>query len=117
MSTLGREGNTNPVAVLRDITENGVEYQSLFIWCPGCDCLHGLPVNTTEKTPQWTFNGNLSAPTLEPSILTRMGDMVCHSYLRNGIWQFLGDSTHSLSGQNVQTPPLPDWFVGEENDR
>lgn len=36
----------------------------------------------------------------------------CHSYLENGKWRFLGDSAHSLAGQeNVPMVPLPDWMV------
>jgi len=36
----------------------------------------------------------------------------CHSFLRNGVWQFLPDSAHPLSGQNVSMEPIPDWWLG-----
>lgn len=35
----------------------------------------------------------------------------CHSFIRKGIWEFLGDCEHSLAGQNVPMVPLPDWMV------
>lgn len=35
----------------------------------------------------------------------------CHSFLRNGVWEFLSDSAHHLAGQNVPLEPLPDWEV------
>jgi hypothetical protein len=36
--------------------------------------------------------------------------ITCHSYIRDGQWQFLTDCTHSLSGQTVD---IPDWPHGE----
>lgn len=35
----------------------------------------------------------------------------CHSFLRNGVWEFLGDSAHHLAGQNVPMVPLPDYLL------
>jgi hypothetical protein len=72
-----------------------------------------LPVSDTKgKRPQWDFDGDLEAPTLSPSIKTTPYDgSVCHSFLRNGVFEFLGDCTHSLKGQHVPMPDLPDWVV------
>ncbi len=105
-------------SMLHSVDDHGVIYQSLAFVCPGCveDCggtgLHMLPVNTSEHSPSWEFDGNLEAPTLSPSILTRSGgDKVCHSFLRSGVLEFLADCTHSLAGTQVPLPDLPDWFV------
>lgn len=35
----------------------------------------------------------------------------CHSFLRNGVWEFLGDSAHELANQKVPMVPLPNWLV------
>lgn len=35
----------------------------------------------------------------------------CHSFLRNGVWQFLGDCAHDMAGQNVPMVPLPDYLM------
>lgn len=35
----------------------------------------------------------------------------CHSFLRDGQWQFLDDSAHHLAGQTVDMVPLPDWWL------
>jgi hypothetical protein len=35
----------------------------------------------------------------------------CHSFLKAGRWEFLGDSAHALAGQTVPMVPLPDWLV------
>lgn len=109
------------------ITHDGdVVYNSLWFNCPGCEefggsGLHMLPVNSTRTSPAWEWDGNIEAPTLSPSILTRTYrcegearvDLVCHSYLKAGVIEFLGDCTHSLAGQHVPLPDLPDWFRRE----
>lgn len=101
------------------VNDHGVHYDCLAFVCPGCDDthsgLHMLPVNTTEHSPSWDWDGNLEAPTLTPSILTKwMGTTVCHSFLRAGVFEFLGDCTHALAGQSVPIPDLPDWFIEEQ---
>ena len=97
-------------------------YDCLAFICPGCllrdtegTGLHMLPVNTDKTSPSWEWDGNLEAPTLSPSILTGKNDpdFKCHSFLRAGVFEFLSDCTHSLAGQNVPMPDLPDWFVHE----
>lgn len=35
----------------------------------------------------------------------------CHSFLHNGVWDFLGDSAHELAGQRVPMEPLPDFLI------
>lgn len=108
------------------VHDHGKVYQSLAFWCPGCDMngrggLHMLPVNTGGvKSPSWDFDGNLELPTLSPSILTRSefrfsrGEtepFVCHSFLKAGVFEFLGDCTHRYANQRVPIPDLPEWFV------
>lgn len=115
---------TNPVAMIRHVTDGEQRYDALMFCCPGCagtgSGLHMLPVNSavTER-PKWTWDGNLEAPTLEPSILTRWGpadeQKVCHSFLRAGMFEYLSDCTHQYAGQHVPLPPLPDWVVHDPN--
>lgn len=35
----------------------------------------------------------------------------CHSFLRDGVWDFLGDCAHALAGQKVPMVPVPDWMM------
>lgn len=109
---------------IRHVTHGDIEYDALCFICPGCEAmkdfgtgLHMLPVNSTVKNPQWTWDGNLERPTVSPSILTRYprGDHtdVCHSFLRDGVFEFLSDCTHPLAGQKVELPDLPEWFTKE----
>jgi hypothetical protein len=106
------------------VDDHGIKYDSLMFVCPGCSAggprgfigLHMLPVNTTSlDRPSWEWDGNLDKPTLSPSILTRGGiggkKAIYHSFLKEGIFEFLKDSTHPLSGKKEPIPDLPDWAV------
>lgn len=104
-------------AQLRSVSRNGVDHMALAFSCPGCSELmvsegvHILAVNTSDVSPSWSFNNDLEKPTLSPSIRTRYNEHVCHSFLKDGVFQFLNDCTHSLAGQNVPMPDLPEWLV------
>jgi len=108
-------------SMLRTVDDHGTRYTCLMFVCPGCGTghtgLHMLPVNTTAKSPSWTWDGNLEAPTLSPSILTRWTDkFVCHSFLRVGVFEYLGDCTHKYANQQVPIPDLPDWILHEPDE-
>lgn len=97
--------------------------------CPGCRELHQLAV-AGDKRPAWDFNYDYDRPTFSPSVLVKSGHYVsgqegkdcwctyeqrlgepppfkcsvCHSFVRDGQIQFLGDCTHELAGQTVDLP-------------
>lgn len=76
--------------------------------CPGCKDSHTIPI---EGMNAWTFNGNYEKPTLTPSILARQYEgervkSICHSFVTNGIIQFLDDCTHEFKGQTIELPLL-----------
>jgi hypothetical protein len=90
-------------------------------WCPGCGYGHEINVDEPNSSgAKWTFNNNRYKPTFSPSINMRVNtpDMkeyqrgvastVCHYFIRNGMIEFLGDCTHSLRGQTVEMPDVPD---------
>lgn len=111
------------VARLQGVADPKGRYVALMFCCPGCAAtkegyagLHLLPVTgDSALRPTWTFNGDLESPTLTPSILTKFNwdkdgpEIICHSYLTNGVFNFLGDCTHPLVGQQVPIPELPTW--------
>lgn len=116
----------NPVAIIRTVQDGDARYEAILFWCPGCEVmddrgrmhggLHMLPVlGNPGKRPIWTLTGTMERPTLAPSIKTTMhhGDdsFVCHSFLRNGVFEFLDDCTHRLVGEKVPMPELPDWVL------
>ena len=117
-------------AKLRPCTDSRGDYSMVWLWCPGCDEHHAMPVSKPSNGdgPMWTFNGDEEKPTLSPSILVRgtkqitdeeakrimKGEKiepiphVCHSFVTDGKIQFLGDCTHKLVGQTVDLPEVED---------
>lgn len=61
-----------------------------------------------EGTPCWSWNGDVNAPTLRPSILSRLTGVVCHCWISEGKVQFLTDSTHELAGQTLDLLDVED---------
>lgn len=102
----------------------------LVFWCPGCDEAHAPRVGGAGA---WTWNNDRDRPTLAPSILVTgfvpltdaeadrvmagqpvpRRPRVCHSFVRDGRIEFLGDCTHSLAGQVIE---LPEWPLGALGD-
>lgn len=84
------------------IRPDGSHYTWAF-YCPGCKSLH-------QCDDRWGFNGDRERPTFEGSVLVHGEESIsrprCHSYVKDGRIQYLGDSTHALAGQTVD---LPDW--------
>lgn len=77
----------------------------------------------------WDWNGSVESPTLRPSVLVfprgkfidsdlpyRTGELLapenktvtprCHTFIRDGKIEFLGDCEHALAGQTV---PMIEW--------
>ena len=84
--------------------------KKIWIDCPGCDGPHVLRLASAfPESPRWTWNGSLEAPTLDPSIMSSWehptdGRQVCHSFVRGGRIEFLGDCTHAMAGKTVDLP-------------
>ena len=78
-----------------------VDGSGYLLICPGCEYGHFYD-------SRWSFNGNLDKPTFSPSFLSkyeRPGDFkeeVCHSFVTDGVIQFLPDCTHKLAGLSVE---------------
>ncbi|TXH42264.1 MAG: hypothetical protein E6Q97_35985 [Desulfurellales bacterium] len=72
--------------------------------CPGCGYNHSFWMDG-----RWTFNGDVDRPTFNPSLLLRKEDgwkEQCHTFVRDGRIEFLGDCTHALAGTTVE---MPEW--------
>ena len=78
---------------------------SLYWHCSGCEETHRVLIDEGG----WSWDGSLDRPTLLPSVLVRFTradvPMVCHSFVRRGVVEFLGDCTHELAGQAVAMDP------------
>lgn len=79
--------------------------------CPGCGHAHWYKI--AGKGIQWQFDGNLEKPTFAPSLLNESyvgpvkSGQKCHLFLRGGMLEFCGDSTHELAGKTVELPEHP----------
>lgn len=100
----------------------------LIFECPGCGNSKAIPIEPLVgyEGPVWSWNGSLDRPTLAPSILVQgtvpitdserdrilAGEkiepraLVCHSFVRDGRIEYLGDCTHALKGQTVDLPEI-----------
>ena len=68
-----------------------------------------LPVithGTRKDTGCWSWNGNVDAPTLKPSVKTNGGNHIegewtCHTWITDGKAIFLNDTTHEHAGKTL----------------
>lgn len=99
------------------------------IFCPACDETHQLYVEPKEGRVCWGFNNDFHKPTFTPSLLVRRGHYaqgqsktaedcyycndpegkecgykcgICHSFIKDGMIQYLNDCTHEMAGQTVE---------------
>ena len=93
---------------------------NVYFNCPGCNCSHGVWTEEWIKDhdgngkpiygPKWGFNNDIDKPTFSPSILIQSHHAgikeVCHSFITDGMIQFLGDCTHELAGKTVELPDV-----------
>ena len=173
------------VAVLRTMTYNDEwVYRTVYVWCQACDSIHPFRVEVNKESPTyatrrdlpvWSWNGSLTSPTFEPSLLcygtvdtcdpdyehfelcefgddcespyhaivwevdgklvpSTLADLApeelqkrahrlpcqrpmgnCHTFLRDGVWQYLDDCAHDMRGFHPLVP-LPDWWFADEED-
>lgn len=79
------------------------------LWCPACD-------DIVMIDDSWGWNGDAEAPTFTPSLLTEVKftdgrRYVCHSFVTDGVWNYLGDCTHDKAGESVPVVDLPEWAL------
>ena len=117
------------MVLLREITSNSLPETVVMLGalCPACDVEHNFRVNqvfwdsasSTDKDA-WEFNGDYEKPTFSPSMLANKDNWypdlpLCHSFVKNGQWEFLADSTHDLAGQTVQMIPITTEIKMKQN--
>lgn len=120
-------------SVVHRITNGDGVHVGYMVWCEGCGCGHAFATEVhNSQGALWTFNGNMAAPTFEPSMLVTSGHYItghtgrcwcdvkreepnrtggfecirCHSYVTDGKIQYLDDTSHKLRGQTVPLKPF-----------
>ena len=111
--------------ILRTTNANTVMF-----WCPGCNTAHQISI--APHPGAWSWNLDLIKPTFQPSVRVQKGHYAsghtgscwcdynnehpeaayykcgnCHSFITEGMIQFLDDCTHALKGQTVALPEFP----------
>ncbi len=112
---------SKPIVIERTVIDQGVNKRYHFYWCYGCDSLHFVAINPDKNTigAGWDFSGTLENPIYSPSQLIRYEygpaeerkTHICHTFIKDGMIQYLGDCTHEFRNQTIPMSPLPDWFL------
>ncbi len=84
------------------------------IFCPACKHGHALAVDEPNGLgAKWTWNGSIDKPTFSPSLLVQAKDpetgravFICHSFIRDGMIEYLNDCTHEMAGKTVPLEPF-----------
>jgi len=86
------------VTVARNSSDSA--YRCLMWRCAGCREIHCCQVAGKPQQAIWAWNGSTTKPTLSPSVLKRPeyseSGKRCHSFVREGVVEFLADSDHEL---------------------
>ena len=96
-----------PGSRIRFVTNSDNSVRTPYVFCPACKTVHLFD-------DRWTFNGDLQKPTFNPSMLVhevkneKYWQPRCHSFVREGQIQYLGDCTHDMKGQTIDLPEITD---------
>jgi len=86
---------------------NGIKYhhtQYLYM-CLGCGYEHAFALRSEGGYHE--FNMDLNNSTVSPSLLERNNpERICHSFIRNGMIQYLNDCHHHLAGKTIELPEI-----------
>lgn len=122
------EGQERKSLVLIEVTidDHDKIYPAYYWWCPGCagfDSERSGAGTHLFHVPPWTFdNDDMDSPTFSASYLSYgwkaeegnkwgyKGSPRCHSFVKDGMIQYLSDSEHELAGHTVPMVPVPDWL-------
>jgi len=80
--------------------------------CPACEVYHVFACKMGDGRAGWFFNGDYERPTFAPSMYsvarnTGEGiEEVCHSFVRDGLIEYLSVCTHAMAGQTVDLPEI-----------
>lgn len=105
--------------IVRKCYNQNREFLGHMIHCPACGNGHLFD-------SRWTFNGNMEKPTFRASMLVKgtvpitdeehaivmaggkitPKPLVCHSFVTDGMMEFLSDCTHHLAGKTVALEPF-----------
>jgi hypothetical protein len=88
---------------VRKFTYESSNHTQYLYHCLGCGYEHAFALKSEGGHHDW--NGDHENPTVSPSLVQNFtpGKM-CHSFIRNGMIEYLSDCFHELAGKTVQLP-------------
>lgn len=94
------------IRVLENVHDGEKYHHTQYLYmCPGCGYEHAFGLKSEGGNHE--FDMNLDKPTVSPSLVYNFSPgRKCHSFIRNGMIQFLGDCDHALKGQTVNLPEI-----------
>jgi hypothetical protein len=79
-------------------------------FCPGCKANHVIDTTPSKNRAYHVLTGTFANPTIRASVMSNPKNLPgrprCHSFVTNGVIDYLNDCTHELSGKKVKLPPL-----------
>lgn len=89
--------------------ETGEVWHHQFLYfCEGCGHEHAFAL-VGKFGGHHRFNGDLNNPTVSPSLFENYPGRVCHSFIKDGMIQYLGDCHHNLKNQTVELKDEAEW--------
>lgn len=74
-------------------------------FCKGCGYEHAFGL--LSEGGHHNFNMDLNNPTVSPSLLQNfVPGKLCHSFIRNGMIEYLPDCQHELAGKTIELPDI-----------
>ena len=90
-----------------DVKESDGTIKHMFV-CLACGCCHFF------IEPKWGWNQDREKPTVTGSVLVRHHrndkDIVCHSFVKDGKIEYLGDCTHEKKGLTEEIIDFDAWI-------
>jgi hypothetical protein len=81
------------------------DHTQYLYFCMGCGYEHAFALKSDGGNHE--FNMDLDKPTVSPSLLNDWTPgRKCHSFIKNGMIEYLNDCWHELRGQTVELPEL-----------
>jgi len=88
----------------------GLHRGCLIHWCPACEDIHSIPVNTGNPKDWIIVKGStVFIPSVIPSVKLLSGEKIlCHYILERGLLNYCNDTTHKYTNMVIPLPDIPE---------
>jgi len=84
----------------------------LIHYCPACEDIHSIPVNTGNPKDWKIVEGStVDLPGILPSVKLMSGDKIqCHYILERGLLNYCNDTIHKYTNQVIPLADIPEQY-------